>query len=156
MKSYSNSEFKFRCFSYFMRPGNTADRKVHSMLGKLCQIQDILHQYSAEAFLPVPVDTDFNDSIIKYLREYSSLAAEADKAHKLLWNIPPKFHWMWHLGARSKFLNPRRGNTLLDEDWMGKAKLIVQSVAHGTESHMVPLKFHEKYGWAKFLLMHYE
>ena len=102
--------------------------------------------------MPVPVAIDFNNSVHSYLQDYAILASQADVNNQLLWNIAPKHHYLWHLAERAMFLNPRKGNTALDEDFMGKAKKLVQ---HGTASHIVPLKFAEKYLWAKHLLHTY-
>ena len=87
------------------------------------------------------------------LKEYSVLANMADNDNKLLFSVAPKFHWLWHLAARAQFLNPRKGCTMLDEDFVGKCKDIVAACVHGTESHRVPQKFLEKYCWGKSIML---
>ena len=114
-----------------------------------------MHNHSGEAFLPEDIAKEFNSLIQKFLKAYAILAHDADVQHKSLWSVTPKLHYLWHLGARAMYLNPRKGNTSLDEDFMGKSKDIVQSCAHGTPLHKVPLSFMEKYNWAKHLLLQY-
>ena len=88
-----------------------------------------------------------------FLKEYSVLANLADQEKKLLFSVTPKFHWLWHMGDRAYFLNPRKGNTMIDEDFVGRSKDIVAACASGTESHRVPAKFVERYCWGKYILM---
>ena len=86
------------------------------------------------------------------LRKYCLLANDADRRGKLLWPTVPKHHWAWHLAYRSFFLNPRRGNTSIDETYLGYVKCIVQSVASGTRAELIPDRFVEKY----LLGMHFQ
>ena len=90
-----------------------------------------------------------------FLKEYSILANAADKDKKLLFSVAPKFHLLWHLGARAVFLNPRKGCTMLDEDYMGECREIVAAAVHGTVPHSVPQKFLEKYCCGKSIMLLY-
>ena len=58
---------------------------------------------------------------------------------------PSRFHWVHHLAQKSFYLNPRRTNTFMDEDFVGRMKTLVHSVASGTELHRMVDKAREKY-----------
>ena len=133
------------------RNRNSVDKSVLSGLQCMCKLQAILHEYKDDPFLPVNTAKLFTGHVNMFLHEYSVLANLADKELKLLFNVVPKHHALWHLGQRSAFLNPRLGNTMIDEDFVGICKSIVQSCAHGTESHLIPCSFIEKYMWGKHM-----
>ena len=106
-------------------------------------------------FLPVPVALEFKQRIQSFLKTYTQLAAQADAQGDVLWSEPSKFHWLWHLGDRALYMNPRTGSTLLDEDLVGKIKFIVQSCAHGTPGHLVPSKVMVKIQWLMHCILLY-
>ena len=142
-------------WSRHMRPGNHDDELVQSCLLHLCRAQNTLHDYTSEPFLPLPIAREFKTNITKLLQNYSLLANSADRQGLVLFAMVPKHHYVYHLGDRASYLNPRRGNTMVDEDHVGKIKEVVASCAHGTESHHVPTKFMEKYQWGKHMEYHY-
>ena len=119
-------------------------------------MQKILHDHSDEAFLPLPIAARFDNFVKAFLQEYTLLANRADRIPNLyLFSMTPKFHYLWHLGKRARFLNPRRGNTMVDEDFVGQCKDLVAACASGTEAHRVPEKFLERYNWGKHILLEY-
>ena len=79
------------------------------------------------------------------LQVYTALGNLADRECDLLWNAVPKLHWWWHLAARAKFLNPRRGANFIDEDFHRLIKILGRSCLHGTPRHAVPRKMMRKY-----------
>ena len=142
-------------WSIFMRHGQHHDVLVHTLLTKQLQIQDILHENKRYAFLPNDLAEKVLETIEQLLETYTLLCNEADRNHVLLWNMAPKFHWLWHLGHKARYLNPRRGNCMIDEDFVGVAKTIVQSCASGTAAHNVPSSFIDKYRWGLHMLNRY-
>ena len=66
--------------------------------------------------------------------------------------MPSKFHWFWHWGQRARYLNPRKTNAMLDEDYVGKIKVLVHSCSPGTELHAMVNKSADKYRWALHFL----
>ena len=93
--------------------------RVAKMLEHQVGLQMILHDHASDAFLPDDKVIEFKRHMNTMLLTYQSLAADADRDLLLLWNQPTKFHWVWHLGDRSKYLNPRNGNAMVDEDFVG-------------------------------------
>ena len=134
----------------------THHRRVATLLRLQVEIQDVLHKYATETFLPLPVAKRFAQTILDLLREYSKLANWADAESKLLFNLAPKFHWLFHMGDRAAYLNPRRGCTMVDEDYVGKLKDLVAACAPGCEAHTVPIKVMERYRWGKFMSVAYD
>ena len=122
-------------------------RLIQEVLTHQLELQQILHDHRDEYFLPAPEVIAFRRHINLFSRKYQQLAAEADAQAQLLWNQPTKFHWLWHLGERSQYLNPRRGNTMLDEDYVGRMKTLIQSCSAGTELDQMPVKAIETYGY---------
>ena len=132
---------------------NVDDERVARVLRLQVHMQDILSDHVSEAFLPDRAAKDFNQTVKRFLVEYSLLANAADEQGLLLFTVAPKHHHLWHLGERSLFMNPRRANCMLDEDYVGKIKEVVHSTVHGTEAHNVPENVLEKVLWGKYLLI---
>ena len=75
-------------------------------------MQSAISDHSDSMFLPKPVAKAFLPHVENLLVHYTKLANAADSAGDLLWNLPAKFHWLWHLGQRAQFINPRVSSTL--------------------------------------------
>ena len=118
-------------------------------------LQQILEDASTDAFLSLEAPVQFMELIEGILKCYSLLANWADDQGVLLFSMVPKFQWLWHLGHKAKYLSPRKGNCMIDEDFVGVCKEIVRSCAHGTTSHKVPHSFCEKYRWGVYSLNRY-
>ena len=130
-------------------------RRVLSVLKLQVQIQEVLHGHSEETFLPTDVSKRFTSLVNTFLKEYTLLVNWADGQNKLLFSCSVKFHYFHHLGARAAFLNPRKGNTMVDEDFAGQCKHLVAACAHGTKAQVVPLKFAERYCWGTYIILMY-
>ena len=130
-------------------------RRVLSVLKLQVQIQEVLHDHSEETFLPANVSQRFTSLVNTFLKEYTLLVNWADGQNKPLFPCSVKFHYIHHLGARVAFLNSRKGTTMVDEDFVGQRKHLVVACAQGTEAHVVPLKFSERYCWGKRIIMVY-
>ena len=135
---------------------NTAHhRRIAKVLQLQVDIQSILHEHRSEVFLPGPAIKEFRKLVHELLREYSLLANQADRDGKFLWSVVVKHHYLHHMADRAAHLNPRKGNTMIDEDFVGQAKDLVAACSHGTESHCVPEKFLERYLWGKYIILKY-
>ena len=110
-------------------------------------LQGILHDFREEILLPVDAAASLRNNINSFLLTYQKLAAGADASGDVLWNQPTKFHWLWHMGQKAFYVNPRRSNTMLDEDFVGKMKVVAHACAAGAELHVVPSKACAKYRW---------
>lgn len=122
-------------------------KMVSTCLENQVAIQDIMHGYKDDLILPVNVAKNLQQHVDALLVTYQRLAAKADQAGHLLWNQPTKWHWLWHLAQRSVYINPRRTNTFMDEDFVGKQKDVVHSCAAGSELHDMAIKGAHKYRW---------
>ena len=118
---------------------------IFELLKRQLHCQDILHDYRHDYFLPVPEVNALRAHIGAGLLLYQKLAARADRDAELLFSQPTKFHWMWHLGERAMYLSPRLSNTMMDEDFVGRMKELVQACSAGTELDNMALKAIEKY-----------
>ena len=130
-------------------------REDHARIGRCLQylynIQNTIDEYASELFFPKEVVGGFRAEIDALLSDYCALAAQADADGDLLWNLAPKWHWFWHLGHRAQYAHPRRGACLIDEDFVGKIKVVAQAALAGTQLHNVVLKVMEKYIWGRSL-----
>ena len=136
-------------------PDARAYTLVADLLEHQCDLQQILDDASTDAFLSCEAAAEFMEHIEAILKGYSLLANWADERGVLLFSMVPKFHWLWHLGHKAQYLSPRKGNCMVDEDFVGVCKEIVRSCAHGTASHKVPHSFVEKYRWGLHFLNRY-
>ena len=96
---------------------------------------------------PVEVAASFKATIVSFGQTYNALAIGADAQGCLLWNIVPKLHGLYHLGYRARFLSPRRGACLCDEDYVGKIKIVSQACLAGTQLHHIPGRLLDKMCW---------
>ena len=123
---------------------------VRVMLERQIALQDILSDNSTECFLPVAAAQALMDHCDAILHCYTLLANKADRekvAQGLLWNINPQFHWLWHWAQRSVYLNPRKSNCFIDEDFVGDIKEVVAASCAGTSMECVHAKLMEKIVW---------
>ena len=125
---------------------------VSAALKHQLAFQKILSDYADDNFLPPMVAKSLMSETLAHLQAYSALVNWADAEKLCLFSMVPKHHWLVHLAQRAFYLNPRRGNTLVDEDFVGRWKKVVAASAHGTEAHAVPLKTMEKYRWGMHFL----
>ena len=122
-------------------------RRVDKTMTALCDAQGILRRHAKDLFLPVEAAEQLHRRVETFLQGYQELAHDAETAGQLRWSLPSKFHWFWHLGQKAKYINPRRTNCFVDEDFVGKIKGLVHSCAAGTELHAMIGKAMEKYRW---------
>ena len=132
-----------------MNHGDADAQRLLRVLNTLSQLQGILHTHSAVAILPLEAAQRFQALVRSFLQEYSLLVNAADRESAVLFAMVPKHHWFWHLGDRALWINPRRSCCLIDEDYVGKMKLVVAACAHGPATHEVQNKVAEQYrfGW---------
>ena len=122
----------------FKRPGNADDTLLLQCLASYFEIVQIIDSYNGELFLQ---KMDSDRMVIcaqEFLEKYAQLHLLWHDRKELLFNPIPKCHFLFHLADRSKYLNPRACATFLDEDFVGKVKLIAQRSYCGTPLHKVP------------------
>ena len=86
---------------------------------------------------------------------WSLVANDSDKEGLNIWNTPTKLHYLHHLGEKAMFLNPRRGNTMVEETYMGVCKTLAKSCLHSTDDVNMPKAFMDKYLWALHFMFVY-
>ena len=101
--------------------------------------------------LPLPQVGAFRNAIDVFLSHYSWLANRSDQRNELLFNVVTKHHWLWHIGERAMYLHPRIGATMIDEDFVGHVKEVVQACTSGMPSHNVQASVCDKYRYAMSL-----
>ena len=133
---------------------NTCEQKqeISDLLQTQLDIQSLLHDYSDLLLLPSSVSEKLRTLVDNLSLRYQRLAARAETEGKLLWSQPTKFHWLWHLAERSQYMNPRRGNCMMDEDFVGRIKDIAAACADGTTLYKVPAKMIAKYRFCFYVL----
>ena len=127
-------------------------QQVCALLEMQIEAQVILSESKDQTFLPKSAAIRFGTLINGILKVYSKLAVEANNRGDLLWNLTPKWHWLYHLGQKAVFINPRLVSCLVDEDFVGLLSVIVGASAQGSPMHKVPDKVAEQISWA----MHFE
>ena len=83
------------------------------------------------------------------------VANDSDAKGYNIWNTPTKLHYLHHLGEKAMFLNPRKGNTMLEETYMGVCKTLAKSCLHSTNDVNMPKAFMDKYLWALHFMFVY-
>ena len=117
--------------------------------------QQILHDHRDPTFLPVQASVDFANAIGEVLVMLSLVANHTDQKVWNIWNAPTKLHYLHHLGEKAMFLNPRKGNTMAEDTFMGVAKTIAGSCINATDGLNMPKTYMDKYLWALYLMYTY-
>ena len=91
---------------------------ISMMLAHQLAAQEILHVCRDATFLPVQSALDFAQAIAGIHHMWQLVANETDGQGWIIWNTATKLHYLHHLGEKAMFLNPRKGNTMLEETYM--------------------------------------
>ena len=118
-------------FDKFRRVGHGDDDRVHALMREQVALQAIFAETSGDPFLPHDDVAKVRACIDNILYLYSLLANSAVARGVLIWNVVPKFHFLWHLGQKAQYSHPRKGNTMVDEDYVGLIKTVVHSCVLG-------------------------
>ena len=137
------------------RPRNNMDRLIIQFLNKMAFIQESLDEYHHDMFLPKGVAHNIQCAVKEQCLEYVELARLADTESLLLFSIVPKLHWYFHWVERVQYTNPRRGACQVDEDFVGRMKVICHSVMSGSPLEQMPSSALEKWRWG-FHCLRYE
>ena len=86
---------------------------------------------------------------------WTLVANDSDTKGLNIWNTPTKLHYFHHLGEKAMFLNPRKGNTMLEETYMGVCQTLAKSCLHSTDDVNMPKAFMDKYLWALHFMFVY-
>lgn len=70
-------------------------------------------------------------SIFSFLGHYRWLNDFAITTGVFLWNITPKFHYMFHIGLTCYDINPRAGQTYIDESFVGRLSNVYKMCLNG-------------------------
>ena len=148
-----------RPMAYIWDLYKTGSDKLHDRIVQVFQhlldMIGILSDHSTKVFLPAPAVKSFQTAVTLFLKKYSLLRQAADKDKDLLFRVTIKHHWLFHLGQRAAYINPRRACSMLDEDYVGKVKIVVASAVHGTKAHDVPSKVIDKVQWGQQTINEY-
>lgn len=142
----------------YKRPGNRYDNRVLASLNSILAIQDLIDESSHDMFMDIPKVIELRQQIADFLNHLVWLANEVDRPvpnpaslfqpGDKLFTVPPKSHWMWHLGWRAMWLSPRRGACYAGEDLQRLLKGIARSCTANCPSHLIPRTMALKYRWA--------
>ena len=125
------------------------------MMEAMLEVQHILHDTSSEVFVPCDECDNIETLVDLFLVEYQKLAYAADMNSKWLWNNPSKFHVLWHWARKVRFIHPRRTNCYLDEDFVGRMKVLAQACASGSNTEQVLYNRFIKRKWAMHVMGRY-
>ena len=131
-----------------MAEGHDDYATILRMLGALEEVQSILRDFSNDLFIPLGQSDRLAILIDDFLIRYQRLSYASEEAGRFLWNNPSKFHWLWHWSRKARFVNPRRTNCCIDEDFVGKVKKLVHSCSAGADTQRMVVKTMNKYRWA--------
>jgi hypothetical protein len=86
-----------------MDPSNEEHKLVAAALAEQLSFLTIIDDHAAEIFLPADQAAKLQKHIMTFLERYTELGHIADAHGDLLWNMVPKFHWLYHLSERAFF-----------------------------------------------------
>ena len=129
--------------------GYRDDEHVEQILQEQLSMQSTIASTSGDNFLPTDDAAAVVQNVDNIIALWTALANSADRRSVLNWSVVPKCHLLWHFAHRCQWLHPRRGNTMIDEDYVGLLKHIVHSCAFGTDQNMVPTAVVDKVRWGE-------
>ena len=114
------------------------EQHIFACLDALCNFQEILDIRGPlgkeHVYLPPELVIALRVSIHKFHTHYNKIRHIAqDENQKLLWNVVPKTHKLWHIGFESQFMNPDLAKCYGNEDFMQIMKIITNSTRHGLQ-----------------------
>ena len=121
----------------------------------LCEVHDILDEFSHELFLPPEVAANLLEASEKHLVHYDYCAGYADSRGDKLFTVAPKHHMIYHWACKAQFLNPRRCACWVDEDYVRVIKQIVRSCTAGMQLHNIGETVAAKHSWGLHMLHNY-
>ena len=136
-------------FRDFRRHDNEEDAWTEEMLMSQLTVQDMLSETSGDFFLSESDVATVRRCVDRVLQMYTLLANRADQRGVCLYNMIPKTHFLWHFADKCCYLHPRKGNTMIDEDYVGLMKKVVQSCVSATSQNAVPESVMEKVRWGQ-------
>ena len=143
----------------FMRRGNAYDEHIERMLQALETIYEVLEYKTDDGRVPFFLKAEqietLRKSIDLFLLHYGVLTQDALAANTLLWNLRPKFHFLWHLGLESEYLNPRIVWNYACEDWVGRMSTLGTSTRHGLGAARRSVPICEQWCLGQSLRMHH-
>ena len=115
----------------------------------------ILHKHKDFVFLQEPAARHFTKELDRNLLKWSLVAHASCQRGDNIWNTPTELHYLWHLGQKAIFLNPRNCNTMFAETYMGVCKTHAKSCLNSANDLLMPKAFMEKNNWALHLIYCY-
>ena len=125
---------------------------VRTCMEQMVSIHDILDESRFLDFLDEADAAQLKTHVDVFLQAYSMAAHYAIRANLPVFTVAPKHHWLWHWADRAKLLNPRKGNEMLDEHFVGIMKDVGKTCTCSTPLHGVPAALMNKYRWG----MHFQ
>ena len=78
------------------------DKQFPCLKGRGGEVKALL-PVMVSVLLPIAAADRLRVQVVAFLRIYQKLAYEAETATgQLVWTMPGKFHWLWHLCMRAK------------------------------------------------------
>ena len=108
----------------------------------------MLHDHRDPSVLPMRAAVSFANAIGEIYVMWSWVANHTDQKSWNIWNTHTKLHYLHHLGETAVFPNHRKGNTMVEDTFMGIAKTIARSCINANDDLNMPQTFMDKYIWA--------
>ena len=108
-------------------------------------VQKIIDDHHSDVFITKDQVPMLQQAIDDHLEAYSWLALESDKKDEMLFTVAPKFHFLWHLGQRAVYLNPRRAACFIDEDFVKHMKKLCSKCLSNRPLHLATIGMMDKY-----------
>ena len=131
-----------------MTMDNPEHQQVQAMLQHQCIAQRSMHDPKDMVFLPPHAAIQFAQAIDGMLVMWSLVSNASDVKGENVWNTPTKLHYLDHLGQTTKYLHPRRGNTMAEETYMGVCKNLAKYCMSSTDDHHMHKAFMYTNHWA--------
>ena len=101
--------------------------------------------YAAAFSLPPDASKAFEDAMQAYVALSSALAKHYHDRGMLLFHYTVKYHYALHLALIARYQNPGMGKCYAGEDFMQRARQIVQRCHNGAGPHQAVPKAMLKY-----------
>ena len=115
-------------------------KEIRLVLRLTVRMNDIIDRNAGRFTLPAADANDFKKTTEQYCMLYSKIAKDYARQGMYLFPLTIKFHYMLHIAARSKFINPRLTWCFMGEDFMNHVRTLTAACVVGTGKELVSRK----------------
>ena len=119
------------------RGDSVLHRQVEYLMRRSVKLEDMLSDNKELVLYPPALAEEFRRVTEEYLQMYSAVARAYGEAGRMLFDVTPKHHMLWHAADSAKWLNPCRVWCYMGEDNMQVVRRLGTYAMRAVKPHRV-------------------